>query len=134
MERDRAWGLLAGVPVAVLATIDPEGLPHLVPFTFAVLEPDRLVSAVDDKPKATRRLRRLDNIRRDPRVTVLAHHYDDDWSQLWWVRAEGQAEVTENAPAGAESSLVDRYPHYEDQRLGPWLVIAVVELSGWSAT
>src|SRR5690606_41273301 len=58
-----------------------------------------------EKPKRSRELRRLENIRRDPRVTVLAHHYEADWSKLWWVRAEGTATVREVPPDTAENSL-----------------------------
>ena len=50
-------------------------------------------SAIDSKPKSTRALRRLDNIRSHPRVSLLVDHYDDDWTSLWWVRIDGDARV-----------------------------------------
>ncbi|MFP3913804.1 MAG: TIGR03668 family PPOX class F420-dependent oxidoreductase [Actinomycetota bacterium] len=134
MEPDTAWQLLISRPVAVLATIDPDGSPHLVPFTFAPLEGRTLVFAVDDKPKASRSLRRLENIARDPRVTVLAHHYGEDWSELWWVRARGTASISDVAPPGAERRLRDRYPDYREQALSPWVTIDVGEVRGWSAS
>lgn len=133
MTPDSAWSRLISQPVAVLATIDPDGSPHQVPFTFSALGERRLVSAVDQKPKATRSLRRLDNIHRDPRVTVLAHHYADDWDELWWVRASGVASIEESEPRGARDVLVDRYPPYARHSLGPWIVIEVERLVGWSA-
>ena len=68
--------------VARLATADPAGRPHLVPFCF-VLEGDELLSAVDAKPKSSRRLRRLENVRANPAVSVLVDHYEEDWSRLW---------------------------------------------------
>ena len=64
--------------VARLATIDPDGHPHLVPIVF-VLDGQRLYSGVDAKPKRSRRLRRLENARQRPDVTVLVDRYDDDW-------------------------------------------------------
>ena len=41
--------------VARLATVDPDGRPHVVPICFA-LDGDTLYTAVDEKPKSTRRL------------------------------------------------------------------------------
>jgi PPOX class probable F420-dependent enzyme len=74
--------------VARLATTGPAARPHLVPVTFA-LDGDRIYTVVDAKPKATMNLRRLRNIRADPRVAVLADHYEDDWSRLWWAGPTG---------------------------------------------
>src|SRR6187397_2768867 len=88
--------------VARLATIGPDSRPHLVPIVFVVVD-DVVWSAVDSKPKSTRALRRLDNIRSHPRVSVLVDHYDDDWTSLWWVRIDGDAQVVghESAEAAA---------------------------------
>ena len=133
LDDEAAWRLLADTPSAVLATLDDDGSPHLVPFVYAVLEDGSLISAVDTKPKRSRSLRRLDNIRRDPRVSVLVDHYEDDWSRLWWVRADGTAVVRDEAPPGHDR-LVERYRQYRDQSLGPWIVIEVERLAGWSAS
>jgi nitroimidazol reductase NimA-like FMN-containing flavoprotein (pyridoxamine 5'-phosphate oxidase superfamily) len=56
--------------VARLATVDPDGRPHLVPIVF-VLEGETLYSAVDAKPKRSLRLRRVENARERSDVTVL---------------------------------------------------------------
>lgn len=133
MTPETAWSLLVSEPVAILATIDSDGSPHLVPFTFAPLDDRRVVSAVDEKPKRSPRLRRLANIERDPRVTLLAHHYENDWERLWWVRATGTATITDDPGAQAQEALVRRYPAYREHALSPWLIIDVVELRGWSA-
>src|SRR5215210_939155 len=78
---------------ARLATAGRDGRPHVVPCTFAVLGDATIVSAVDHKPKRTTALRRLANIAANPRVAVLADHYADDWTKLWWARADGTAHV-----------------------------------------
>ena len=57
-----------------------------MPVTFAVYG-DLVCFAVDHKPKSTRDLRRLRNIRANDQVSVLVDDYADDWSRLWWVRA-----------------------------------------------
>ena len=85
----------ASVPVARLATVGPDGQPHLVPVTFAV-DGDHIYTAVDAKPKSSRQLRRLRNIAGNPRVAVLADHSEDDWTALWWVRADGRAAILED--------------------------------------
>ena len=127
----------AGARVARLATADAAGRPHLVPIVFA-LAGDTIYSAVDAKPKRTRALRRLANIEANPRVAVLADHYDDDWDALWWVRADGAGRVVgddEPERRAALDRLAERYPQYREQRpAGPVLAIDVERWSGWAAS
>src|SRR3954468_11111345 len=66
----------AACRVARLATVRESGEPHLVPIVFAVTGAV-IHTAVDAKPKRTRHLRRLANIAANPRVSVLADHYDE---------------------------------------------------------
>jgi PPOX class probable F420-dependent enzyme len=119
--------------VARLATIEPDGRPHLVPIVFA-LDGDTLYSAVDSKPKRSRRLRRIENARARPDVTVLVDRYDDDWERLWWVRLRGRARVLDG---GAEAEhaldlLVDKYEQYRhDRPAPPVLAVDVVAWRGW---
>ncbi|HEY7723073.1 MAG TPA: TIGR03668 family PPOX class F420-dependent oxidoreductase [Pedococcus sp.] len=126
----------AAAPVARLATVTAAGRPHLVPVAF-VLVGDTVWTAVDQKPKTTRSLHRLANIEAHPRVSLLADHYDDDWSRLWWVRADGHASVVELAGTDATaalSSLVAKYPQYRaDPPTGPLIRIAVDTWRSWSA-
>jgi PPOX class probable F420-dependent enzyme len=141
---------LASVPVVHLATADAAGRPHVVVATFAPdfgADPgagsgagpgtggDRLYTAVDAKPKTTRDLRRLRNIHENPRVAVLADHYEDDWTRLWWVRADATAEIVEDPDAMARpiALLRERYPQYrEAPPEGPVIAIAVERWSGWA--
>ena len=119
-----------------LATVDEEGRPHLVVVTFAV-EGDRIYSAVDAKPKRTRDLKRLRNIEADPRVAVLADHYEDEWSRLWWVRADATAEIIEDpaATAGPIALLRERYRQYRaNPPEGPVIAMTVHRWTGWSAS
>jgi PPOX class probable F420-dependent enzyme len=133
-----ARDLLASARVARLATCggDRRHQPHLVPITFA-LDGEVIVTAVDHKPKRTTALRRLANIAANPRVSVLADHYEDDWSKLWWVRADGTARVVEpRAPAyqDAVARLVERYEEYRERPPeGPAIAITVSRWSGWRA-
>ncbi|GAA1401282.1 TIGR03668 family PPOX class F420-dependent oxidoreductase [Catellatospora coxensis] len=123
--------------VARLATVGPSGAPHLVPVVFA-LAGDTVYSAVDRKPKRTPALRRLANIAADPRVCLLADHYDDDWSALWWVRADGAARLLTLDDAEAKVALTlltERYPQYAAQPPpGPVIAVDVVHWTGWCAS
>lgn len=137
--------MFAGADVAHLATVTADGWPHLVPVVCAVLPGagagegpgDRVVTAVDAKPKSTRRLRRLANVRATGRASLLADHYEDDWSQLWWVRADGPARVVgtdEQEGAEAVAALVARHRQYRlSSPAGPVLVVDVARWVGWSA-
>ncbi|MFI5952498.1 TIGR03668 family PPOX class F420-dependent oxidoreductase [Cryptosporangium sp. NPDC051539] len=126
---------LTGARVVRLATADADGVPHVVPATFAV-RGDAIVIAVDAKPKRHTNLRRLRNVAANPHVSVLADHYDDDWARLWWARADGTARVVDAAAAGdGLDGLVAKYPQYRAQRPdGPVIEIGVTRWSGWSFT
>ena len=133
MERDEAAGRFSAARVAVLGTVGPNG-PHLVPVVFAVAG-DRIYTAIDHKPKRTRRLQRLRNIERDPRVSLVADDYDEDWECLWWVRADGMAAVVDAAQVEAGLDLLEqKYRQYEGRRPdGPVIVVTVSNWTGWSA-
>jgi PPOX class probable F420-dependent enzyme len=121
--------------VARLATTDADGRPHLVPIVFAV-DGDTLYSAVDRKPKRSRNLRRIENARARPDVTVLVDHYEDDWSRLWWIRLRGRARVLDDGSEHdrALTLLRDKYPQYVDEPpAGPVLAIDITEHREWHA-
>jgi PPOX class probable F420-dependent enzyme len=127
--------LFAASPVARLSTVRPDGGPHVVPVVFALVE-DTVYSAVDAKPKRSRALQRVANLRADPRCALLVDHYEDDWRRLWWVRADGRGEVVDE-PSGAHPgirALVHRFSQYrDDPPAGPLLVVSVERWSGWSS-
>ncbi|MEX2655632.1 MAG: TIGR03668 family PPOX class F420-dependent oxidoreductase [Acidimicrobiia bacterium] len=125
--------MAAGTRFATLATISPDGRPHVVPIVHAVVE-DVIIFAVDHKPKSGRPLRRLENIRSEPRVAVLFDERSDDWDRLWWVRADGRASIDAEPPSEA-AALEARYPQYRaTPPTGPWVRIFVERWSGWSAS
>ena len=105
--------LLAAARVGELATIRPDGRPHLVPMVFAVVHAS-IVTAIDWKPKQGRRLQRLANIDANPAVSFLAHHFSEDWEELWWVRVDGRASIHESGERrdAAIRSLCDKYEQY----------------------
>jgi PPOX class probable F420-dependent enzyme len=118
-----------------MATVDIDGRPHVVPVVFA-LEGELVYSAVDAKPKRTPDLKRLRNLEANPRVALLADHYEEEWSRLWWARADGTARLFEQGEPEhhrAVEMLAARYEQYGDMPPeGRAIVIEVERWSGWS--
>lgn len=136
----RAWAIdrLADTRVARLGIVGPAGDVRLVPICCA-RDGDRIVSAVDHKPKSTTALARLTDIRRSGRATLLVDHYDDtDWSALWWVRLSGPAVVhdpTDPRTASGLARLCEKYQQYRDAAPdGPVYSIEIESLTWWRAT
>ena len=133
MDEKEARACFAASRVARLATVRPDGAPHLVPVVF-VLEGDTVWLVVDEKPKGHRRLQRVVNIRAEPRVSLLADSYDEDWNRLWWVRADGRARIDGEGHEleHAVSLLLDRYPQERRQPpKGPALAVDVERWRRW---
>ncbi len=108
----------------------------MVPFVFA-FDGETIHWAVDDKPKRSRRLARLDNIAADPRVEALVDGYDDErWANLWWVRASGRASlVTDADEQGRALGLLSaKYAQYRgNPPAGPVVAIRVERMTWWPA-
>lgn len=136
MDEREARSRFAAGRVARLSTVRPDGSAHLVPIVFA-LDGETVAFAVDDKPKRTRELRRLANIRADPRVSVLVDHYEEDWAAVWWVRVDGRARVVDAGPAldRVVALLAEKYPQYAaDPPPGPAVLIEVETWRWWSSS
>jgi PPOX class probable F420-dependent enzyme len=86
---DEVDELLNSARSATMATVGPEGQPHLVAMWFAVIDGDICFETKAKSQKAV-------NLRRDPRISVLVEDgqvYED----LRGVSIEGRAEVTDDA-------------------------------------
>jgi PPOX class probable F420-dependent enzyme len=132
---DEARRRFGAAHVGRLATVRPDGRPHLVPIVFA-LDGDRIFTIVDSKPKRSTDLQRLRNLRVHPEVSVLVDLYADEWNRLWWVRADGSARVVEAGPEHetAIELLTAKYPpYYAVPPSGAAVVIDVRSWYGWAA-
>jgi PPOX class probable F420-dependent enzyme len=135
MDPDEMRERVRDARVGRLATIGADGRPHLVPICFA-LEGEMLYSAVDEKPKRSRRLQRLENIRRRPEVSVLVDRYEEDWTRLWWVRLDGRAEVLEAGPQRehALALLAAKYGQYRaEPPTGAVIAVRIERWRGWAS-
>lgn len=120
----------------ILCTLHATRGVDAVPVVYAV-DQDGFVGVPIDrvKPKASSRLQRERNLEADPRATLLIEHWDaDDWSQLWWVRAEllWQPDSDADRAAALAAGLASRYPQYHDQPFFHVLVLRITGLAGWS--
>jgi PPOX class probable F420-dependent enzyme len=139
MTRDEAIAKISAARVGRLASVRPGGSPHVVPFVFAIVpDGDELLAfwAVDDKPKATRAIQRIENIEANPSVEFVVDGYEDDWSQLWWVRVKGRARVVSSSEerSRAVAALSAKYPQYNATPPdGAVIAIEIDRVTGWSA-
>lgn len=119
-----------------LATVRPDGRPHVVVVTYAVTN-DSIVTAIDRKPKTTRRLQRLVNIEANPAVSFLVDHYEEDWDRLWWLRIDGEATIHHSGGMweDALAALIEKYPQYRDETPeGPVIAISQETITSWAGT
>lgn len=135
MNKTEARALLEVARVARLATVRPDGRPHVVPVTFALVD-QRLVTMVDHKPKQTTRLQRVLNVEAQPSASLLIDHWSEDWTRLYWVRVDGAATVHEGDTTWSRGriALAAKYHQYTDQLPeGPAIAIAIDRINGWSS-
>lgn len=128
--------ILDTTPVARLALKDLSGAPQALPFVFARVA-HSLWSPIDGKPKKRARLSRLEWIAADPGVLVLVDHYEDDWTQLWWLKLSGHATVVDAQEPGwdeAVGGLARKYPQYRQTPMfagSPTMVR--IEITHWKS-
>jgi len=118
--------------VGHLATTRADGRPHVVPCCFALVG-GTVYSAVDAKPKSTLALQRLRNLAAHPAASLVVDHYDEDWTQLWWIRLDGPARVLETGPErdAAISALTAKYSQYVDA--SPPGAVVALDVETWRA-
>jgi PPOX class probable F420-dependent enzyme len=139
-EPPPAWALamLREARVGRLATADAAGRPLVVPVCF-IFDGVALYSAVDDKPKRTRNLRRLRNVADNPHVSLVVDDWNEDWQRLRWVIVEGRADVLTRGPefTRAIDLLCEKYSQYRAMNLsrheGALVRIAPERIVQWRA-
>jgi PPOX class probable F420-dependent enzyme len=137
--RDEAVARIREAQVGRLATVRPDGSPHVIPFVFVLVGDGNDLLAywvVDAKPKKRDTIQRISNIEANPMVEFVVDGYEEDWSGLWWVRAMGRARAvtSEEERRAALTALSGKYPQYETEPPGgPVIAIAIERVTGWSA-
>ncbi|MFM2073398.1 MAG: hypothetical protein RLZZ623_3662 [Actinomycetota bacterium] len=142
LTADDARNRLAAHDHGILCTVHPVRGVDAVPVAFAV-DDDGFVAVPVDlvKPKESMRLQRERNLEADPRATLLVESWDrDDWSRLWWARAElsyhvdADSSIAGRRKGALAARLADRYAQYRDQPFDRLLVLRIVGVTGWAAT
>ncbi len=82
---------VAGRRVAALATVKPDGMPHVVPIC-PVLDTDRIVFATEIDTQKVR------NMRFNDWVAICFDEYSEDWSALRQVIVHGPVLLLESGP------------------------------------
>ena len=133
---DQAQTRLATHDHGILCTVHAERGVDAVPVVYAVDDAGFVGVPVDlVKPKASSRLQRERNLEGDPRATLLVEHWNrDDWSRLWWVRAELRWEAEPDAAQVSDLAdrLAGRFPQYRDQPFARVLVLRIAGVTGWT--
>jgi PPOX class probable F420-dependent enzyme len=131
-----ALARLESAPIGRFGTVRPDGLPHLVPITFALVE-GCAVHMIDNKPKTTQRLQRLENVEGRPVASLLVDHYEEDWSKLWWVRIDGGVKVETEGDRwrSARLALKLKYRQYRNSPpTGPAIFLFIERVTHWESS
>lgn len=124
-------GVLDSAERAVMTTVDPDGYPHTVPVVFAI-DDGEVVTPIDRKPKTGKKLRRVRNLERDPRATLLVDRWSEEWTELAWVMIRGRASLHAADRSFNEiEKIITRYPEYRDTIQGSDVIRIVPERISW---
>ena len=130
--------LIKGKRVGHLATADPQGVPHIVPICFVYYE-GCFYSALDQKPKRTSKanLKRVRNILANPQVALVVDHYEEEWSNLWYVLIFGSAQILQEGEEQkrAVGLLGAKYNQYQDIDIdhSPMIKIIPARVVSWGS-
>jgi hypothetical protein len=133
---------LAAHDHGILATLHRTRGADLVPVVYTMVDGHVGVPVDLVKPKASTRLQRERNLEADPRATLLIDHWDrDDWSTLWWVRAQLRWVGPEPSASDASAilsarlgdQLAERHVQYRGHPFARVLVFRVEAVTGWAA-
>ena len=128
--------LVGSARIGHLATSDKSGQPHVVPICFAFDGTD-FFSPIDEKPKRTapRKLKRLKNIRENPRVSLVIDRYDEEWTKLGYVLVFGTARILSRGQKHRDAVrlLRSKYRQYRSMAIQerPMIVIRPSRVISW---
>ena len=136
LTETEARARLAAHDHGILCTLHPDRGPDPVPVVYALDDDGYVGIPVDQvKPKSSSRLQRERNLEADPRAALLVEHWNrDDWSRLWWARAELRWHP--DAPTRAAdlaTRLAQTYAQYRNKPFTRVLVLRIIRVTGWTA-
>ena len=132
----RVKAFVSSARIAHLATADGHGQPHVIPICF-VFDGKHFYSPIDEKPKRVPplQLKRLKNIRENPRVALIIDRYDEDWRRLAYVLIQGSAKILTRGKLHAQAvrRLRRKYRQYHRMAIEdrPLIVITTLRITAW---
>lgn len=130
---DDALARLTAHDHGVLCTLHPDRGADAVPCVYAVDDGYLGIPIDTVKPKSSTHLQRHRNLQADPRATLLVDHWNrNDWSKLWWVRAELRW-APEHDATGLADLLAERYAQYRHRPFADVIVLRIAGVTGWAA-
>jgi PPOX class probable F420-dependent enzyme len=127
---------LRSARVAHLATADAKGQPLVIPICFA-FDGKEFFSPIDEKPKkiSPQKLKRLRNIAKNPKVSLIIDRYDEDWRRLAYILIRGTAKILLHGKRHRRGVrlLRRKYPQYRRMAIHerPMIVITPKRLTRW---
>ncbi len=134
-----ALRLVRSARVAHLATGDARGQPHVIPICF-VFDGNDFYSPIDEKPKRTapQKLKRIRNVLKNPQVSLVIDHYEEDWRKLAYILVSGKARVLLSGAKHrkAVKLLRRKYSQYRNMAIDrrPLIAIRPERVTSWAAS
>lgn len=135
--------LIMNTNIGYLATAASDLQPYATPVVF-ILQSDNVYVPLDHKPKTVSpwKLKRAKNIRENPKVCFLVHHYDEDWTKLWFIMMTGNANLLKQTSETLSSELkairtkfLIKYSQYSKVSIGnSYIRIRVDRTKYWKYT
>ncbi len=134
LTEEDARARLVAADHGVLSTVHADRGVDAVPAVYAV-DGEWLGIPVDRvKAKSSTRLQRARNLETDPRAVLLVEQWDrEDWSRLWWVRAQLRWAPDAGVGERLGDLLAERFTQYRERPFSDVLVLRVVDVTGWQA-
>ena len=88
--------LITSARIGHLSTASSTLQPYVTPVVF-IVQKNNIFVPLDNKPKTknVKQLKRVKNIEENPKVSFLVDHYEEDWTNLWFVMIIGNAMLVE---------------------------------------
>ncbi len=134
-----ALRLVRSARVAHLATGDARGQPHVIPICF-VFDGNDFYSPIDEKPKRTapQKLKRIRNVLKNPQVSLVIDHYEENWRKLAYILVSGKARVLLSGAKHrkAVKLLRRKYSQYRNMAIDrrPLIAIRPERVTSWAAS
>jgi PPOX class probable F420-dependent enzyme len=135
--------LIKNARIGYLATASSNMQPYATPVVF-VLQNENIYVPLDQKPKTVNilELKRVKNIQDNSKVSFLVHHYDEDWTKLWFVMITGNATLVNTRSETLKAKLktihnkfLSKYSQYNEISVGNFYIrIRIDRTAYWNYT